>query len=177
MATGSALLIVVTLVIAFAADRLTGPSALGEHQTAGVAGTEGASPFSTPLPEVVAPAVAPLAERTPSFTAPAVGVTGVARSQAAESATESEDSEPASVPIVFSDFVPGSIGQDPAKVKILEQLRESFIAEVGSYNGTPSDPEYFERWQKAQESNDQRYQAMFGTDAFNEQQALAIQHK
>jgi hypothetical protein len=37
-----------------------------------------------------------------------------------------------------------------------------------------SDPE---RWEKAQRIDDDRFQARFGTELFNEQQALAVNHK
>jgi hypothetical protein len=101
----------------------------------------------------------------------------VRQAETKSSKTEAVDGETATIPIACSDFVPASIAQDPKKIELLSNLRQSFIAEIGGLNANPNAPDYFDRWEQARRSNDERFYAVFGTELFNEQQALAVNRK
>lgn len=78
------------------------------------------------------------------------------------------------VPLAFLPPDP-SLKMSSQQEQQLEGLAQDFVNAVGGLNQNASDPSYAQRWISAQNLSDQRYEAMFGIDAFNRQQILQSQ--
>jgi hypothetical protein len=93
-----------------------------------------------------------------------------AREQATPSPTPGDAVEYAEIPTVFldPDYASGQWTQD--QLDVLYRLRQDFTTAVVSSNLSPTSPEYLEKWQEEQRISDQKFQALFGTDAYLHQQ-------
>ena len=76
--------------------------------------------------------------------------------------------EPLEIPAVLAD--PAPLNLDEQQQAQMAALRRSFIDAIGGTNQNPDDPGYLQRWQKAQAVFDERFRAIFGQDAYYQQQ-------
>ena len=56
----------------------------------------------------------------------------------------------------------------------LVNLRNEFTAAMGGWNQDPADPRYRELWIETQPIIDEEFEALFGVEAFNDQQIQAV---
>lgn len=76
--------------------------------------------------------------------------------------------EPLEIPAVLADSAP--LNLDEQQQAQMAALRRSFIDAIGGTSQNPDDPGYLQRWQKAQAVFDERFRAIFGQDAYYQQQ-------
>lgn len=99
--------------------------------------------------------------------------TAASPQSSAEPATGVEDEpEPAKMPLVFAAPDP-SLQLDENATARLELLRERFMTEIGGPNQNPTDPQYYDRWQKAQAEVDQQLKIDLGQELYNKLQMSA----
>ena len=55
-----------------------------------------------------------------------------------------------------------------------DALRQQFVESMAAFAQDPAAPEYRRRWQEAQELLDDEFAALFGVEAYNQQQNAAI---
>ena len=77
-----------------------------------------------------------------------------------------------SIPLALENVDLGQLNLNEDQVKLVAQLRENFVKEIGGYNQDPNDPAYRERWQKAQAESDEVLHAMLGNRAYQDFQLL-----
>ena len=70
------------------------------------------------------------------------------------------------LPMVFRQVDPTVMSLTPEQVQTINDLRQTFIDEVGGPNQDPSDPAYLQRWLKAQPDVDKLLQGMLGVMAW-----------
>jgi hypothetical protein len=87
-----------------------------------------------------------------------------------EATTPAPTSSP-SLPLVFQNVDPASVGINGDEKSVIQDLQKQFLDEIGPEN--PSDPAYRERWMKAQPEIDDSLRAMIGNSAFQDYQAAA----
>jgi len=79
-----------------------------------------------------------------------------------------------SLPLAFQEVAPSpELKLNSEQTRIVNDLRERFIAEVGGPNQDPSDPAYLERWQATQPAVDLDLRGMLGINAFQSYQIAA----
>jgi len=83
-------------------------------------------------------------------------------------ASASTAAEPLEIPAVLAD--PAPLNLDEQQQAQMAALRRSFIEAIGGTSQNPDDPGYLHRWQKAQAVFDERFRAIFGQDAYYQQQ-------
>ena len=78
---------------------------------------------------------------------------------------QQSDPKPAMLPAVL---VPPSSEEEMTELQATERkkIEETFVADIGGPDQNPSDPEYLERWQSAQEISDDMFRLKFGIEAF-----------
>ena len=78
-----------------------------------------------------------------------------ASSTPAASTPEPEPKSTAPLPLVFLPVDPKSMKITPDQQKIIDQLQQSFLDQIGDANQDPNDPRYRERWEQARPLIDQ----------------------
>jgi hypothetical protein len=96
-----------------------------------------------------------------------------ARSLSPDMASTSEvshrhDNSPtaAVLPLVFRNIDLSALNLNDQQIQGINDLRQTFVDEVGGLNQNPNDPDYLERWLKAQPEVDSLLQGMLGTMAW-----------
>jgi hypothetical protein len=100
---------------------------------------------------------------------PAVSSTPEASTPAPEQKTT------APLPLVFQRVDPRSMKITPDQQKIIDQLQQSFLDQIGDANQDPNDPQYRERWEQARPLIDQELKAQLGQQFFLQYEAAAGQ--
>jgi len=77
------------------------------------------------------------------------------------------------VPVAFQP--PTGAESDIERAQI-DNLQQQFVQDIGGTNQDPSDPDYQAAWNKAQRLADERYAALFGSDAMLARQQWRAQH-
>ena len=76
-------------------------------------------------------------------------------------------------PLVFQNVDVSSLNLNAQQIEAIQNLRQSFLDEIGGSNQDPSDPAYRERWQKAQPEIDDMMRGMLGMSVFEDYQLAA----
>jgi hypothetical protein len=79
----------------------------------------------------------------------------------------------APMPLVFQNLDLEALKLQDGQRQGIEELRQTFLAELGGANQDPNDPAYYERWMKAQSDVDSMLPGMIGGEAFMKMQAAA----
>jgi hypothetical protein len=77
---------------------------------------------------------------------------------------------PVSLPLVFQDIDPGAVSLNERQIRAINDLKQSFVDQVGGPNQDPNDPGYRERWLKAQPEIDANLRGIIGVNAFQDYQ-------
>jgi hypothetical protein len=81
--------------------------------------------------------------------------------------------KPVTMPLVFQNVDLAALKLDDNRIKIIGELRQSFLNEIGGPNQDPADPAYMERWKKAQAETDNLLHAWIGVRAYQDYQLQA----
>jgi hypothetical protein len=84
-----------------------------------------------------------------------------------------EQKTTAPLPLVFQRVDPKSMKIPPDQQKIIDQLQQSFLDQIGGANQDPNDPQYRERWEQARPLIDQELKAQLGQQFFLQYEAAA----
>jgi len=79
----------------------------------------------------------------------------------------------APMPLVFQNLDLEALKLQDGQREGIEELRQTFLAELGGTNQDPNDPAYYERWKKAQSDVDSMLPGMIGGEAFMKMQAAS----
>jgi len=79
----------------------------------------------------------------------------------------------APMPLVFQNLDLDALKLQEGQREGIEELRQTFLAELGGTNQDPNDPAYYERWKKAQSDVDSMLPGMIGGEAFMKMQAAS----
>ena len=77
------------------------------------------------------------------------------------------------MPLVFQNLDLEALKLQDGQREGIEELRQTFLAELGGTNQDPNDPAYYERWKKAQSDVDSMLPGMIGGEAFMKMQAAS----
>jgi hypothetical protein len=80
--------------------------------------------------------------------------------------------KPVSMPLAMENVDLAELNLNEDQLRLVTQLRDNFVKEIGGYNQDPNDPAYRERWQKAQAQSDEVLHAMLGNRAYQDYQLL-----
>ena len=80
---------------------------------------------------------------------------------------------PILTPLVIQNVDLSTLNLNDQQRQLIEELRQSFAAEIGGPDQDPNDPGYLERWQKAQPESDNLMKAMLGITVFENYQLAA----
>jgi len=86
-----------------------------------------------------------------------------------------EQKTTAPLPLVFRRIDPKLMKITPDQQKIIDQLQQSFLDQIGDANQDPNDPQYRERWEQARPLIDQQLKAQLGQQFFLQYDAAAGQ--
>lgn len=79
-----------------------------------------------------------------------------------------------SLPLVFHEIESSPVVPDDSQQRMIDQLRENFVVEVGGENQNPHDPAYLARWLRLQPLADQQLRAQVGWQVFAQYQLAAM---
>jgi hypothetical protein len=85
---------------------------------------------------------------------------------------EETEADPVVKPLAFYN-PPAEANWTEDQYQRLANLREEFAAALGGWKRNPSDPDYRALWMQAQPIIDEQFEAIFGVEAFTEQQNQA----
>jgi hypothetical protein len=71
--------------------------------------------------------------------------------------------------------VSGPVEPNDSQTAAIDQVRQSFVSDLGGENQNPHDPGYLRRWKRAQPSADELLMALLGTELFERYQIQAAQ--
>lgn len=111
------------------------------------------------------PAVTPLTSRTAQRN-------GSVSETQSQPLLEKEEADPVVKPLAFYN-PPAEANWSEDQYQRLANLREEFAAALGGWNRNPSDADYRALWMQAQPIIDEQFEAIFGVEAFTEQQNQA----
>lgn len=83
--------------------------------------------------------------------------------------------QPISAPLVFQLADVSTLHLSDEEEQTVENIRQSFLEDIGGTNQDPADPAYQARWQKAQPAADSQLKAMLGVNGYLKYQNLAYQ--
>ncbi len=93
----------------------------------------------------------------------------------AATTSEIENSQPpVALPLAFQTIDPAALSLTTDQIAIINDVRQSFLKEIGGENQNPDDPAYLERWQKAQPAADDMLRLMLGVNFFENYQMAAL---
>ena len=75
-----------------------------------------------------------------------------------------------SLPLVFQNVDFAALNLDENQIQIINELRQSFMNDVGGPGQNPDDPAYLARWQQAQPQTDAQLRDYLGTTVFQNYQ-------
>jgi len=95
-----------------------------------------------------------------------------------QQSSPTEDSEAADLgkvqtPLALVDPPDGFLTTED-QLDAFNALRQQFVESMAAFAQDPAAPEYRRRWQEAQELLDDEFAALFGVEAYNQQQNAAI---
>jgi len=110
----------------------------------------------------------------PSSVPPSVPGQNAAQTQRMQSAQQPVDDAPedttVEMPLAFVGNLPN---MSEEQTSALANLRKEFLAGLNKTSGNPNDPAYLQRWVEEQPKLDERFQVLFGDEAFNQLQNKA----
>lgn len=74
-------------------------------------------------------------------------------------------------PLVFREADPALVNLSDQQMQSIQDLRQTFLDEIGGSNQNPNDPDYLQHWLKAQKNVDELLQGMLGTMSWETYQA------
>src|ERR1700726_3043710 len=110
---------------------------------------------------------------TPPSTARTAQRNGSVSKTQSQPLLEKEEADPVVKPLAFYN-PPAEANWTEDQYQRLANLREEFAAALGGWNRNPSDPDYRALWMEAQPIIDEQFEAIFGVEAFTEQQNQAV---
>ncbi len=78
-----------------------------------------------------------------------------------------------SYPLVFQNVDLTSLHLGPDQMQAVENLKQSFVNQIGGQNQNPNDPAYRQRWQEAQDTADNMLRDLLGWTGFQSYQIAA----
>ncbi len=95
---------------------------------------------------------------------------------AATSQEMANSQPPVALPLAFQNIDPAALSLTPDQIAIINDVRQSFLKDIGGQNQNPDDPAYLERWQKAQPAADDMLRLMLGVNFFENYQMATLGH-
>jgi len=89
--------------------------------------------------------------------------------------SEAESEAKAPLPLVLQSVDPGLLHITPEQQQVIDSLRQMFVDMVGGPDQDPNDPQYLERWQRAQPVINQELKAQLGVQFFLSYDTAAAQ--
>jgi len=89
--------------------------------------------------------------------------------------SEAEPEATASLPLVLQSVDRALLNITPEQQQVIERLRQMFVDMVGGPDQDPNDPQYLERWQKAQPAINEQLKAQLGLQFFLSYETAAAQ--
>lgn len=80
---------------------------------------------------------------------------------------------PPVMPLVLQKVDLAALHLNSDQMQTIENIKQSFLAQIGGANQDPNDPAYLARWQQAQPEADGMLQGMLGTTVFENYQLAA----
>lgn len=77
------------------------------------------------------------------------------------------------LPLVYQDVDLSALNFNEQQIQAVNDLRQTFVEEIGGPNQDPDDPDYLQRWLKAQADVDNLAKGMLGVMAWETYQAAA----
>jgi len=77
------------------------------------------------------------------------------------------------MPLVMRDVDLKELNLNPQQIQVINDVRQSFLDDIGGSNQDPNDPGYYQRWLKAQPEADDMLRGMLGSTIFQNYQLAA----
>jgi hypothetical protein len=81
---------------------------------------------------------------------------------------------PAVLPLALQPVDLAAMNLDDQQIKTLDDMRQIFLNKIGDANQNPADPDYLERWNKAQSEADDMTKGFIGNTAYQNLQLQAL---
>jgi hypothetical protein len=81
---------------------------------------------------------------------------------------------PAVLPLVFQEVDLTRLNLNRDQLQAIDDLRQTFVDQIGGLEQNPTDPAYRERWLKSQPQIDDNLRGMIGVTAFQNYQVEAV---
>ncbi len=82
---------------------------------------------------------------------------------------------PPVMPLVLENVDLAALNLNSNQMQVINNIRQTFMDEIGGFNQDPNDPEYLKRWQQAQPEADSMVRGMLG-NAFYQNYQLAAEN-
>jgi hypothetical protein len=84
--------------------------------------------------------------------------------------------QPVSLPLVFQSTDLTVLNATPDQIQTINDVRQSFLKEIGGANQDPTDPAYLRRWQQALPAADDLIRGMLGMTFFENYQLAVVKN-
>lgn len=84
--------------------------------------------------------------------------------------------QPVPVPLVLQNIDLSALNPTPEQLQVINDVRQSFMKDIGGTSQDPNDPAYLQRWQKALPAADDTIRGMLGVGFFENYQMAVVQH-
>ena len=84
-----------------------------------------------------------------------------------------EQTRPPMMPLVLENVDLAALNLNSKQMQVINNIRQTFMDEIGGANQDPNDPEYLKRWQQAQPEADSMVRGMLGNSFFLNYQLAA----
>lgn len=84
--------------------------------------------------------------------------------------------QPITLPLALQPIDPTALNLTSEQLKVINDVRQNFMDEVGGANQDPNDPAYLKRWQQAQPEADGMLRGMLGNAFYQNYQGAALQN-
>ena len=99
-----------------------------------------------------------------------MGLPSATQSQPNQQSAAANMAEQVSLPMVFQDVDLAAMNLDQNQIQVINDLRQSFMDNIGGPDQNPDDPAYLARWQQAQPETDALLRVYLGTSIFQNYQ-------
>lgn len=81
---------------------------------------------------------------------------------------------PVAMPLVLESIDPAALNLSDDQVQVINDVRQTFLNQIGGTNQDPNDPAYLARWQKAQPAADSMLLGMLGNEVYTKYQMMQM---
>jgi hypothetical protein len=140
------------------------------------------TPEPSPAASDLAPAESPEAEIASNRLSPTISNDPVDEQPAPSQFSPSAETpsrrqlreRPAVLPLVFQEVDPTQLNLNRDQLQAIDDLRQTFVDQIGGLEQNPTHPAYRERWLKSQPQIDDDLRGMIGVTAFQNYQIEAV---